>query len=181
LLSTGVHLAMYSAMLASACLASTVNGDVTEEHASAHYERTYRTAYLRYLVVVSSLYNQYRGKTSYFWEAQRLSLRDCAADDIELAFANIISGIEDLHDAQAALDLAVEVTGKSLAQMIAVRKEAPDRTAAAAAPQESELAQARAQLFNSGKMGYAQTGEVKSAPGLYLVTKPRLGLAYQGS
>ncbi|UVS79541.1 NAD(P)/FAD-dependent oxidoreductase [Actinokineospora sp. UTMC 2448] len=180
LLSTGVHLAMYSAMLASACLASTVNGDVSEEHASAHYERTYRTAYLRYLVVVSSLYNQYRGKTSYFWEAQRLTLRDCAADDIELAFANVISGIEDLHDAQAALDLAVEVTDRSLAQMIAMRKETPDR-AAAASPQESELAQARAQLFNSGKMGYAQTGGVKAAPGLYLVTKPRLGLAYQSA
>ncbi|MGX7826289.1 NAD(P)/FAD-dependent oxidoreductase [Actinokineospora sp. 24-640] len=180
LLSTGVHLAMYSAMLASACLVSIVNGEVTEEEAGAHYDRTYRNAYLRYMVVVSSLYDQYRGKKSYFWEAQRLTLRDCGVEGIEQAFTNVITGIEDLRDSQAALDLAVEVTSKSLAQMIAVRKE-PEEVGDPGSSEQRELAQARAQLFNSGKMGYSQAGSAAGVVGLHVVTKPRLGLAYQGT
>ncbi|MGH3428577.1 MAG: NAD(P)/FAD-dependent oxidoreductase, partial [Terriglobales bacterium] len=116
LLSTGVHLATYSAMLAGASLASVFRGEVSEEEARDLYERNYRQAYLRLFAVVSKLYQQYNGKDSYFWEAQRLTLRDCSAADVKQAFVNVISGTEDLWDAQATLELAMENAGDALTE-----------------------------------------------------------------
>ncbi|MER5730251.1 hypothetical protein ABT084_18260 [Streptomyces sp. NPDC002138] len=53
-LSTGVHLAMYSATLTAACLASTLAGDTTEEHAHRFYQGAYRHAYERPAPVTES-------------------------------------------------------------------------------------------------------------------------------
>jgi len=179
LLSTGVHLAMYSATLAAACLVSAVRGEVAEQDAADHYDETYRNAYLRYLVVISNLYQQYRGKESYFWEAQRLTRRDCSDTDIKQAFTDIVSGIEDLRDAKVTLELAMEAAARTHAHMVAVRKEPSIPAHGSTMPVgPDELTQARFKLFNSGKMGFPSPGQVKT-PGLYVVTKPRLGLAYQ--
>src|SRR5437763_16237308 len=72
LLSTGVHLATHGSMLAAASIASMLRGEVTEEQALHFYEHSYRHAYLRLMIIVSGLYQQYRGKESYFWQAQQL-------------------------------------------------------------------------------------------------------------
>jgi flavin-dependent dehydrogenase len=170
LLSTGVHLATYSAMLAAASLASVLRGEVGEEEAGDLYEQTYRHAYLRLLVIVSKLYQQYRGKDSYFWEAQRLTLHDCAAVDLKQAFVNVVSGIEDLWDAQTTLELAMEAAGSVLAE-----ERKLSSTLGSMSPAEHELAQARVQFFKSPMMR-AVHGQGR---GLYVVTKPRLGLAHQ--
>ena len=178
LLSTGVHLATYSAMLAAASLASVLRREVTEQKAQDFYEQTYRQAYLRLLVVVSSLYQQYRGKESYFWEAQRLTLNDCSATDLKQAFVDVVSGIEDLRDAQATLDNAVEATGVMMNQVIASRKTPslnPTKGVDSVSHQEKKLMQARSQFF-----GWATTRQ-NAAHGLHVVTKPQLGLAHYGA
>lgn len=104
LLSTGVHLAMFSAYLAAASLASILRGEVTEEAARAFYDHSYQQMYLRFTVLVSGLYQQYRGKSSYFWDAQRLSRNDYNSTELQHAFMNIISGLEDLKDAEQGAD-----------------------------------------------------------------------------
>ncbi|MGH3866942.1 MAG: NAD(P)/FAD-dependent oxidoreductase [Pseudonocardiaceae bacterium] len=167
LLSTGVHLATYSATLAAASLASILRGEVSEDEADNFYERTYRQSYLRLLVVVASLYQRYSGKKSYFWEAQRLTLHDCNAADLKQAFVDVVSGTEDLRDAQATLELALDAGGKIVAEQFR-SKESFDSIS----PEERELVQARMQFFHSAMVG-------QDVQGLYLVTKPRLHLAHQ--
>ncbi len=170
LLSTGVHLATYSALLAAASLASVLRGEVSEEEAAGFYEQTYRQAYLRLLVVVSKLYQQCSGKDSYFWEAQRLTLRDCGAADLKQAFVNVVSGIEDLRDAQTTLELAMEAAGDAL---VDERKLSPlysKKNLEPVSPEERELIEARVRFFKSLPQ------EVR---GLHMVVAPRLGLARQ--
>ena len=167
LLSTGVHLATYSAMLAAASLASILRGEASEEEAAAFYEQTYRQSYLRLLAVVAALYQQYRGKDSYFWEAQRLTLHDCSAADLKQAFVDVVSGIEDLRDAQATLELVLNAAGKAVAEEFRARESLEPLSA-----EDRELTQARMQFFHSAMVR-------QDAQGLYVVTKPQLGLAHQ--
>jgi flavin-dependent dehydrogenase len=98
LLSTGVHLAMVSALVAGASVTSLLRGEVTEERAANFFEASYRRAYLRFLMLVSAFYDLNRGKTGYFWEAQRLTPRDYAEQDLKKAFINVVAGTADFDD-----------------------------------------------------------------------------------
>jgi flavin-dependent dehydrogenase len=99
LLSTGVHLASYSAVLAAASICSMLRGDVPEDDALEFYRSTYRRAYERMLVLVSVFYESYHGKDYHFYHAQRLTHREQQRLHLHDAFLNIVSGIEDLEDA----------------------------------------------------------------------------------
>jgi flavin-dependent dehydrogenase len=115
LLSTGVHLAMYSATLAAATVTSILRDGVAEPDALGFYETAYRTAYERLLVLVSVFYEAYRGRDEHFYNAQRLSHREKGNLRLHEAFLNITAGVEDLADAQdqdRAYDaVAAELTG----------------------------------------------------------------------
>ena len=54
-LSSGVHLATTSGMLAAAGIASAVYDNLDEQGVAMHYDAAYRMAYTRFLVLVSSL------------------------------------------------------------------------------------------------------------------------------
>jgi flavin-dependent dehydrogenase len=167
LLSTGVHLATYSALLAAASLSSILRGEVDEKEAGEVYEQTYRQSYLRLLLIVASLYRRYDGQNSFFWQAQRLTLHDCSADDLKQAFVNVVSGIEDLRDSQATLDLALAAAGQAAAKEFRTKEDLDSMP-----PEDNEIVQARMQFFHSAMMR-------RDIRGLYVVTKPRLGLARQ--
>lgn len=173
LLSTGVHLAMFSALVAAASLASVLRGEVSEEEAADFYDETYRQAYLRLMVLVSTFY-QHCDKESYFWEAQRLTLHDCSDTDLKRVFVNVVSGIEDLRDAQATLELVLATVGEMHAEQIELsqNKEIFDSMT----PEERELVLARAQLFGSAVMRSSLSPQ-EAIRGLYVMTEPRLGLA----
>lgn len=177
LLSTGVHLAMFSALLAAASLASVFRGEVNEKEATDFYEQAYQQAYLRLFVLVSSFYQQHSGKDSYFWEAQRLTLHDCNATDLKQAFVDIVSGIEDLRDAQATLDFVQESTNNAVAARRMVALTRNRETLDSMSPEERESVRARIQLFKS-HLRFARSPE-EAVRGLYVATKPRLGLARQ--
>ena len=100
LLSTGVHLAMYSGMLSAACIISIENGDVTEQEAQSFYESLFRNAYERLYALVSGVYDKYIGKDGYFDMAQTL-VRDEAQQEkkADAAFGELIAGMTDLKDA----------------------------------------------------------------------------------
>ena len=156
LLSTGVHLAMYSGMLAAASILGVHDGDVTETEARAFYESLYRNAYGRMFSMVAGFYEQYRGKATYFWLAQRLARGRYpelvrrhdgetpfrSAPDSK-AFAAITSGAADLDDAGRAGG-SRPISGQVLAAQVAQRAMEGD--------------------------------QYDSSTGLYLVTEPRLGV-----
>ncbi|MGW2224249.1 NAD(P)/FAD-dependent oxidoreductase [Streptomyces formicae] len=100
LLSTGVHLAMYSGLLAAASISSVLEGEVTERAARAFYQTAYRHAYERLLILVSAFYRIHEGRDAYFRTAQKLSRHDQARLRLHESFLNIITGVEDLHDSQ---------------------------------------------------------------------------------
>ncbi|GAA3407948.1 hypothetical protein GCM10018952_03300 [Streptosporangium vulgare] len=152
-----MHLAMYSGMLAAASILSTHAGEVTEREALGFHESHYRNAYGRMFSMVAGFYEQYRGKNSYFWLAQRLArgqypelMRKRGGDSpapSDGAFASITSGLTDLDD-------ATRVGG--------------------AAPLDAMVL---ANELVAGKTGSrtAHPG-TDDATGLYLVTEPRLGI-----
>jgi flavin-dependent dehydrogenase len=98
LLSTGVHLAMVSALTAAASITAVIKGNISEERVVNFFEASYRRAYLRYLVLVSSFYDLNRGQAGYFWEAQRLTGKDYAEADLKKAFISVVSGNADFDD-----------------------------------------------------------------------------------
>ncbi|MGW3964180.1 NAD(P)/FAD-dependent oxidoreductase [Amycolatopsis sp. NPDC005003] len=159
LLSTGVHLALYSAMLASASILATIREEVTEAEAAGFYETLYRNAYARLLVLVSGVYEQYKGKDSYFWLAQRMvrQTENLQRDGSNAAFVEIVAGLSDLRDAEAAEGTAV------LTELV----------------EEAERAKARAdagnedgQPSNLAPLRIDPSDLHDTASGLYLVTKP---------
>ncbi len=108
LLSTGVHLAMYSAMLSAAAITSILHDGVAERDAMNFYEKAYRAAYERLLVLVSVFYQAYRGRDEHFYNAQKLTRGETSNLELHEAFLHIITGLEDLTDAtdqDHALDL----------------------------------------------------------------------------
>ncbi|GAA0271717.1 NAD(P)/FAD-dependent oxidoreductase [Streptomyces polychromogenes] len=100
LLSTGVHLAMYSATLTAAALTGILAGDIDEEHARHFYQTAYRHAYERLLILVSAFYRIHDGRDSYFRTAQALTHRDQQGLRLHESFLNIITGTDDLHDSR---------------------------------------------------------------------------------
>ncbi|MFF9496524.1 NAD(P)/FAD-dependent oxidoreductase [Streptomyces flaveolus] len=116
LLSTGVHLAMYSGLLAAASISSVLTGDVDEDAASAFYQTAYQHAYERLLILVSAFYRIHDGRDTYFRTAQQLSRRDQAPLRLHESFLNIITGAEDLHDTQT--DDAVDTFLRTVRQPV---------------------------------------------------------------
>ncbi|OXM50359.1 halogenase [Amycolatopsis thailandensis] len=101
LLSTGVHLALFSATTAAACLASTLRGDTGETEAWEFFETSYRRAYTRLLTLVSHMYERYEGKQTFFWHAQRLRKppQEVHGGHLLEAFVDITAGNTDLREA----------------------------------------------------------------------------------
>jgi len=99
LLSTGVHLAQYSAMLASAAILSTTRNEVSELEGLKFFELIYRRAYTRMLVLVSRLYEQYKGKDDYFWSAQKLVHEKSRNVEPVRSFTAITTGLTDMTEA----------------------------------------------------------------------------------
>lgn len=98
LLTTGVHLATFSGLLAAASIASVVRGDVPEAKASGFYEKAYRQAYERLLVLVSFLYRDFAREAQLF-EASQLTRRQRRLFGLYESFLDVTSGVEDLRDA----------------------------------------------------------------------------------
>ncbi|MFF5447696.1 NAD(P)/FAD-dependent oxidoreductase [Streptomyces sp. NPDC012888] len=155
LLSTGVHLAMYSGLLAAASIAATLHDDATETEATAFYQGAYRHAYERLLVLVGAFYDIHQGRDAHFRRAQRLSHRDQKPLRLHESFLNIVTGVEDLHDTR----------GDALTHLFtALREPLPGHS--------------RAGLGGHGasRMTPWPTTPAQSVGGLRLTLRPRLGL-----
>src|SRR5262249_53549881 len=123
LLSSGVHLATFSATLAAACLLSTWRGEIAESDARAFFEQTYRRAYLRFMVLVSAFYDRARGREAYYREARRLSHHDYDRQELRAAFVSVVSGVEDVNDVEQMTEHVVEEVNKGVDADIALRRD----------------------------------------------------------
>jgi flavin-dependent dehydrogenase len=169
LLSTGVHLATYSAMVAAASLLSVLRGDVSEEQALSFYDQSYRHSYLRLMLIVSGMYQQYNGKDSYFWQAQQLTNNDYTASvDMQLAFLQVVSGMEDIKDSEQTAQAATSQADK--VSML------DQHTRALQDAEDSERKMAFYNLYSSVATRFSMSPETATG-GWYVTTQPRLGLA----
>ena len=164
LLSTGVHLATHSSLLCAASIASILRGEVTEQQAMTFFDQSYRLAYLRLMVIVSGLYAQYNGKETYFWQAQIVTHHDYDdGDAMNDAFLYVVSGMEDVLDNEKGardLDLSEMANGM---------------------PEEEALKTAAMyNVYNKVFWRSSMSSETASN-GMYITTKPRLGLAMVGA
>lgn len=178
LLSTGVHLAMFSGVAAAACVASAVRGDVSETEATAFYDESYRRSYLRFLVLVSTFYGTYSGKDAYFWQAQQLSRHDYSERDLGAAFLEIVSGLEDFKDTTQPLAPRIlgEVRRRGAQNLGVVKRGKP---LADMAEEEREQAAAKLELMTSASQDFPQT-PTDAVGGLWMRTTPTLGLVRNG-
>lgn len=161
LLSTGVHLAMHSAILCAASIASVLRGEVTEQQAAAFFEASYRQTYLRLIAVVSSMYQLYSGKETYFWQAQQLTHHDYDDSSAMMdAWLYVVSGMQDVKESEEPLR-ELDVAG--LTDTHPQQLEVTDRVIPLS------------NLFNAVFFGASMSSE-RASEGLYVTTEPRLGL-----
>jgi flavin-dependent dehydrogenase len=169
LLSTGVHLATYSAMVAAASLLSILRGEIAEEQALAFYDQSYRHSYLRLMLIVSGMYQQYNGKDSYFWQAQQLTNQDYnSSPDMQLAFLQVVSGMEDLKDSEETAQRVAPEGDK--AALLGQHSQ----TLLAAGDAERKMAFFN--LYSSVATRFSLSPET-AVNGWYVTTRPCLGLA----
>ncbi len=150
-------------MLCAASIASILRSEVTEQQAMAFFEKSYRLTYLRLMVIVSGLYQQYDGKETYFWQAQQLTDHDYDDSSTMMdAFLYIVSGMEDLKD-----------TAKPRREL---------DVAGTADPKPIETTDRGKQLYNIYNKVFLRSSmsPETASDGLYVTTKPRLGLALAG-
>ncbi|MFD0687236.1 NAD(P)/FAD-dependent oxidoreductase [Actinomadura fibrosa] len=101
LLSTGVHLAQYGALVGSAAVATVLHKEMDEAKALTFFDYVYRRAYSRFLVLVSRLYKQYIGMDEYFSHAHGLVHEDSrAGDEAVQSFTRITAGLTDVREAR---------------------------------------------------------------------------------
>jgi flavin-dependent dehydrogenase len=179
LLSTGVHLAMLSAMLTAVSITATERGDVTAQEATDFYDSSYRCAYMRLLVFLTAFYHQYDGKESIFWVARRLTHHDVPETNVKLAFTTLMSGVEDLMDVRegseaVTRDLVLDEMSRRVAENLKIRED----KAAMVAVYDSRVRQDNATFFGQveGIDVIARSPE-QAVGGLYVMTAPRLGLS----
>ncbi|KZV76790.1 FAD/NAD(P)-binding domain-containing protein [Peniophora sp. CONT] len=122
--SSGIHLAMTSALAAAASIASAVRGEVAESDASTWFTSRVTVSYTRFLVVVLSAYKQMRSQSTDV-------LNDVGENNFDRAFRTlrpVIQGNADLgpcateEEIQRALDFCTDLfTPTSPSEHAAVR------------------------------------------------------------
>jgi halogenation protein CepH len=88
-LSTGVHLATYSALLAARSVNSVLRGDLEEEPAFREFERRYRAEFEVFYKYLIAFYDMHKEQNSYFWEARKVLN---TAENANEAFVRLVSG-----------------------------------------------------------------------------------------
>lgn len=171
LLSSGIHLATFSGLIAAAAVSSVRAGEVSEGQAATYFEKSYRQAYLRFLVFVSAFYDQNRGQKGYFWEAQRLTSKDYNESDLKRAFISLVSGGEDYTDMQSPDQDSAIVSriGKRLRENLDLRndKEAINPT--------DKKVQENLKFFDAVE-GLFVLSKSNAIDGLYVTTQPNVRL-----
>ncbi|WP_370942226.1 FAD-dependent oxidoreductase [Amycolatopsis sp. cg5] len=109
-LSSGVHLATYGAMLAARSINSCLEGALDEDTAFAEFESRYRHEYGLFYKFLVSFYDTHRDEKSYFWSAKKLTNIDSAET---AAFAELVGGLAS-SEVMASLTTAAADLGHAV-------------------------------------------------------------------
>jgi halogenation protein CepH len=89
-LSSGVHLATYGALLAARSVNASLDGAVPEARAFAEFEARYRREYGVFYEFLIAFYDMERNDQSYFWQAKKVTNVDATE---AAAFAELAGGL----------------------------------------------------------------------------------------
>ncbi|MFF5139475.1 tryptophan 7-halogenase [Streptomyces sp. NPDC013157] len=89
-LSSGVHLATYGALLAARAVNAALEGTVPEERGFAEFEARYRREYGVFYEFLVAFYDMERDEDSYFWSAKKITRVDVGE---AAAFAELAGGV----------------------------------------------------------------------------------------
>ncbi|WP_031481209.1 FAD-dependent oxidoreductase [Streptomyces bicolor] len=89
-LSSGVHLATYGALLAARAVNSALDGSVPEERGFAEFEARYRREYAVFYEFLIAFYDMEQSESSYFWSAKKVTKVDLGE---AAAFAELAGGL----------------------------------------------------------------------------------------
>ncbi|MBO3460033.1 tryptophan 7-halogenase [Aetokthonos hydrillicola Thurmond2011] len=173
LLSTGVHLATFSGLLAAASVASVLRNHISEAQVMSFYEKTYRQAYLRLLVMVSAFYKTSK-KESYFWQAQQLTnTQGGDREKLHQTFLNLISGMEDMSDIEEKSEQLFQDVSDRVGEHWALRHKHLSNELDEAGKEKLRESNEFVSDFN----GLFSLSKETAVEGFYIVTTPQLGLA----
>ncbi|MET7474083.1 FAD-dependent oxidoreductase [Streptomyces sp. NPDC005648] len=89
-LSSGVHLATYGALLAARSINGALAGEVAEERLLEEFQARYRHEYALFYEFLVSFYDMHQDERSYFWKARKVT--NVAATELE-AFVELVGGL----------------------------------------------------------------------------------------
>ena len=89
-LSSGVHLATYGALLAARSINGALAGEAAEERLFGEFEARYRHEYALFHEFLVSFYDMHQDERSYFWKARKVT----SVETTELeAFVELVGGL----------------------------------------------------------------------------------------
>lgn len=171
-LSSGVHLAMYSGLMAASSIAATEKKQVKEKEAIQFYDSIYRRTFTRFAEFLSAFYAQNKSKDGYFWDAQKVSSADVSSSDLRLAFIGLISGMNDLTDSNVHEGISTELSAQ-VSKNLNFRKKGENL--------HNSSGKLRDEIFKNGSFlsrieALSGTNSEDDMMGLYATTSPSLGL-----
>jgi len=172
-LSSGVHLAMYSGLMAAASMTAQARGQVSEDEAVVFYNGVYRRAFTRFAHFLAAFYQQNKTPDGYFWDAQQITQNDVSATELNHAFLGLVSGVLDLEDARGHQTISEQMI-RRVEENLDLRRRGVALSHAIG--QEHRRVQENAHLFEQIE-GITGLRKEESVSGLYAVLSPRLGLS----
>lgn len=95
-LSSGVHLATYGALLAARSINASLAAELPEDRGFAEFESRYRGEFGRFYEFLVSFYDMHRDERSYFWSAKKVTGLDATES---AAFADLVGGLSSDDEA----------------------------------------------------------------------------------
>jgi halogenation protein CepH len=146
-LSTGVHLATYSALLAARSINTCLAGAMDEQHAFDEFEARYRREYEMFYNFLIAFYDMHRDEASYYWQARKV-LKTGERDNE--AFVQLVAGSAMSADIYIGSKHGIGAALQGFADQLDLR--VPMETRADVTPRIGQ----RLQQFEVGAGGAAQ-------------------------
>jgi hypothetical protein len=128
------------------------------------------------MLLVTSLYQEYRGKNTLFWQAKQLTRDDVRDTDLMQAFARLVTGSEDMRFAREGSGvLQVDEVQQFVNQAFHEARQVKRETLMQMPEDEREEVIAKVKVVNA-PLDMSLSPE-HAVGGLYVRTEPQLGLA----
>lgn len=120
--SSGVHLATYSALLASRSINSILNDGMDEQRCFEEFEKRYRREFRNFYEFLATFYDMHQNEESYFWRARKVLRSD---KSMEEAFVTLVAGGSSLYDEEQLVETSqIEQIKAELQQLESTDEEA---------------------------------------------------------